>query len=134
MLQVRAIRTIAQRGVLLVGTAHGADLGSLLRNIELVPLLGGVTNVTLGDGMAKASNGGAKTRAERSGAPCFTSLLEVGGGGRWVAGGVGGGPQIAAPAGGRLWLAVLLGWRPVMQCTVCCWWCQLLWMCFEAQH
>jgi hypothetical protein len=39
--------------------------------------VGGVKDVTLGDIMAKADNRGLKTRLERSGAPTFTSLLEL---------------------------------------------------------
>jgi stage III sporulation protein SpoIIIAA len=39
---VEAARTISQRGVLLVATAHGTDLGSLLRNAELNSLIGGL--------------------------------------------------------------------------------------------
>jgi len=40
-------------------------------------LVGGVKDVTLGDATAKADNRGLKTRLERSGAPTFTSLLEL---------------------------------------------------------
>lgn len=54
--EVRAVRTIAQRGVLMVATAHGSDIHSLLKNGELVPLLGGVQAVTLGDEEARRSN------------------------------------------------------------------------------
>lgn len=45
--------SIAQRGVLLVGTVHGADLRALLSNPELNPLIGGVQSVTLGDAAAR---------------------------------------------------------------------------------
>jgi hypothetical protein len=81
---VRAVRSIAQRGVMVVGTAHGSSLGELLRNPELVPLVGGVTAVTLGDEAAKRDNAGSKTRLERAGAPAFSSLLVAKG--RWAAG------------------------------------------------
>ncbi len=38
----------------MVGTAHGVSLQSLMKNPDLVPLLGGITAVTLGDSEAKA--------------------------------------------------------------------------------
>lgn len=60
--EVAAARTICERGVLLVGTAHGSSLAGLLRNPELRPLLGGLAAVTLGDAEAKASNAGHKVR------------------------------------------------------------------------
>jgi len=47
--EVRSARTISQRGVSLIATAHGIDLGSLLKNPTLVPLIGGVHPVILGD-------------------------------------------------------------------------------------
>ena len=47
------------RGVRVVASAHG-DLQSLLRNPELNTLVGGTTSVTLGDEMARATNGGSK--------------------------------------------------------------------------
>lgn len=51
--EARAARTISQRGVLLVATAHGTALGSLLRNPELVTLLGGVQPVIMSDAAMK---------------------------------------------------------------------------------
>eukprot|EP00775_Hariotina_reticulata_P005541 gene5541-5777_t len=75
--EVAAARTIAQRGVLLVGTAHGIWLSDLLRNPDLRPLVGGVESVTLGDEEARISNNGVKTRLERAGAATFTMLLEL---------------------------------------------------------
>ncbi|GLC60193.1 hypothetical protein PLESTB_001583700 [Pleodorina starrii] len=81
-LEVDAARTISQRGVMLVATAHGTDLGSLLHNVELNPLVGGTQTVTLGDELAAATNGGSKTRTERRGAPPFRTLVEVMKGGR----------------------------------------------------
>jgi stage III sporulation protein SpoIIIAA len=47
--EVAAIKTIAARGVIAVGTAHGTSLQGLLKNPELNPLVGGVHEVTLGD-------------------------------------------------------------------------------------
>jgi hypothetical protein len=61
----------------MVATAHGVDLRSVLSNVELKPLLGGVTLVTLGDEVARRTNGGQKTCTERTGAPTFTSAVEV---------------------------------------------------------
>ncbi len=46
-----------------MASAHG-DLQSLLKNPELNTLVGGTTSVTLGDAMAKATNGGSKVRRE----------------------------------------------------------------------
>ncbi len=75
--EVQAVRDIAQRGVLMVGTAHGTDIRSLLNNHELSDLIGGVTSVTLGDAQAGKSNGGQKTKLERERPPSFTTLIEV---------------------------------------------------------
>eukprot|EP01106_Pelomyxa_sp_JSP_P016632 TRINITY_DN6295_c0_g1_i1.p1 TRINITY_DN6295_c0_g1~~TRINITY_DN6295_c0_g1_i1.p1 ORF type:complete len:234 (+),score=49.63 TRINITY_DN6295_c0_g1_i1:136-837(+) len=80
--EVLAAETVAQRGVSLVGTAHGIDIHSLLRNPTLRSLVGGVTSVTLGDQMAsqaakKGQSTWKKTRAERAKAPTFDLLVEV---------------------------------------------------------
>lgn len=53
--------TAIRRGVRLVASAHG-DLQSLLKNPSLNSLLGGTTSVTLGDKLAKATQGGNKVR------------------------------------------------------------------------
>lgn len=58
--EVAAARTIAQRGVVLIGTAHGTSMKDLLCNPVLKPLVGGVTPVTLGDVSANQSNRGQK--------------------------------------------------------------------------
>ena len=84
MQEVRATRDIGQRGVLMVGTAHGHSLSSLLANRELSDLVGGVTGVTLGDAEASRSNNGVKTRLERAGTPAFTALVEVQAENRWA--------------------------------------------------
>jgi stage III sporulation protein SpoIIIAA len=60
--EVSAARTIAERGVVLVGTAHGNNLSNLIRNPELRPLVGGVSTVTLGDEMAQKMNNNSKVR------------------------------------------------------------------------
>lgn len=72
--EAEAARTIAQRGAMLVATAHGTRLNDLLRNPDLVTLAGGVTSVTLGDAAAGAAGGGSKTRSERKGTPVFQAL------------------------------------------------------------
>ncbi|WIA12322.1 hypothetical protein OEZ85_012377 [Tetradesmus obliquus] len=81
--EVAAARTICERSVLLVGTAHGSSLAGLLRNPELRSLLGGLAAVTLGDAEAKASNAGHKTRFERAGAATFVTLLELQAKNKW---------------------------------------------------
>lgn len=58
--EAAACQTIAQRGVLLVSTAHGNSLGDLLRNPDLQGLIGGIKAVTLGDRLAHDKNGGHK--------------------------------------------------------------------------
>jgi stage III sporulation protein SpoIIIAA len=82
------VSTTAQRGVCMVATAHGVDLSSLLSNHALNPLLGRLTSVTLSDEAAGTTNGGQKTRTERTGAPTFASAVEVLAVGRWVGGGL----------------------------------------------
>jgi stage III sporulation protein SpoIIIAA len=57
--EVEAVRTIAERGVVLVGTAHG---NNLMRNPVLRPLVGGVNAVTIGDAMATKTNSNVKVR------------------------------------------------------------------------
>jgi hypothetical protein len=78
------VKSTSQRGVCMVATAHGVDLQSVLSNVELKPLLGGVTSVTLGDQAARETNSGQKTRTERTGAPTFTSAVEVLAVDRWA--------------------------------------------------
>ncbi|KAG2449915.1 hypothetical protein HYH02_000021 [Chlamydomonas schloesseri] len=72
-----AARSISQRGVMLVATAHGTDLRSLLSNPDLNSLVGGLQTVILGDAAANAARGGTKTRTERRGEPTFRCLVEV---------------------------------------------------------
>ncbi len=59
--EVRAARTCKERGVGMVGSAHGS-FSSLLRNNELKGLLGGCVAVLLGDKAATEQNGGKKVR------------------------------------------------------------------------
>lgn len=72
-----AVRGIAQRGVVVVGTAHGTHLSGLMANIELNSLIGGIHLVALSDAEAELSNSGSKTRTERKGLPAFSCLVEV---------------------------------------------------------
>eukprot|EP00891_Asterochloris_glomerata_P001828 jgi/Astpho2/1828/e_gw1.00038.58.1_t len=71
-----AARTIAQRGVQLIATAHGQELANVIQNPSLQDLLGGVQNVTLGDDEARR-RGAQKTVRERGSAPTFTACIEM---------------------------------------------------------
>ncbi|HNM50442.1 MAG TPA: ATPase, T2SS/T4P/T4SS family [Candidatus Obscuribacter sp.] len=66
--EAQAARTIAERGVMLIGTAHGNALDNLLKNPTLVDLVGGIQTVTLGDDEARR-RGTQKTVLERSNQP-----------------------------------------------------------------
>ena len=76
-----ACRTIAQRGVQLVATAHGGSLASLIKNPALADLIGGVECVTLGDDEARRrsgqASGGRKTALERASPPTFDAAVEM---------------------------------------------------------
>ncbi len=74
-LEALAARTIAERGVQLVGTAHGRTLDNLLVNPTLADLVGGVQAVTLGDEEARR-RGTQKTVLERKAPPTFDVLVE----------------------------------------------------------
>jgi stage III sporulation protein SpoIIIAA len=71
-----AARTIAERGVMLIGTAHGNGLENLLKNPTLVDLIGGIQTVTLGDDEARRRNT-QKTVLERSTQPTFEICVEI---------------------------------------------------------
>lgn len=71
-----AARTIAERGVQLIGTAHGNTLDNLIRNPTLSDLVGGVQTVTLGDEEARM-RGSQKTVSERKAPPTFTAVVEI---------------------------------------------------------
>jgi len=105
--EAESARTIAQRGVSLVATAHGMSLSSLLKNPTLVKLIGGVHAVTVSDAMAlslsssssssardphtsgnkqaipRKDGGFKKTVLERAGAPTFDMLVELVGYNHW---------------------------------------------------
>jgi stage III sporulation protein SpoIIIAA len=71
-----AARTIAERGVQLIGTAHGNSLENLLMNPTLSDLVGGIDSVTLSDEEARRS-GTQKTVLERKAPPTFEVLIEI---------------------------------------------------------
>src|SRR5437762_4344492 len=71
-----AARTIAERGVQLVGTAHGNSLENLLMNPTLSDLVGGIQAVTLSDEEAKR-RGTQKTVLERKAPPTFDVIIEI---------------------------------------------------------
>ncbi len=74
-LEALAARTIAERGVQLVATAHGNSLGNLLVNPTLSDLIGGIQTVTLGDEEARRRHT-QKTINERKSAPTFDVVVE----------------------------------------------------------
>src|SRR5207244_11878081 len=71
-----AARTIAERGVQLIATAHGNSLDNLLMNPTLADLLGGIHSVTLGDEEARR-RATQKTVLERMAPPTFDTLVEI---------------------------------------------------------
>ncbi len=74
-LEALAARTIAERGVQLVATAHGNSLGNLLVNPTLSDLIGGIQTVTLGDEEARRRHT-QKTINERKSPPTFDVVVE----------------------------------------------------------
>lgn len=75
-LEAQAARTIAERGVQLIGTAHGNTLENLMLNPTLSDLIGGIQSVTLGDEEAKR-RGTQKTILERKSPPTFNIVVEI---------------------------------------------------------
>jgi stage III sporulation protein SpoIIIAA len=75
-LEAGAARTIAERGVQLVGTAHGNTLDNLMLNPTLSDLIGGIQPVTLGDEEARR-RGTQKTVLERKAPPTFDVVVEI---------------------------------------------------------
>lgn len=75
-LEAQAARTIAERGVQLIGTAHGNTLDNLMINPTLSDLIGGIQAVTLGDDEARR-RGTQKTVLERKAPPTFDILVEI---------------------------------------------------------
>lgn len=75
-LECAASKTIAQRGVQLVATAHGNELENVIKNPSLSDLVGGIQSVTLGDEEAKR-RGVQKSILERAGPPTFDVAIEM---------------------------------------------------------
>jgi stage III sporulation protein SpoIIIAA len=75
-LEATAARTIAERGVQLIGTAHGNTLENLLMNPTLSDLVGGIESVTLSDEEARRRST-QKTVLERRSPPTFDVLIEI---------------------------------------------------------
>ncbi|MDD4663824.1 MAG: AAA family ATPase [Caldisericia bacterium] len=74
--EAAASRTIAERGVQLIGTAHGNTLENVLFNPTISDLLGGITSVILSD-EESIRRGTQKTVLERTAAPTFDILIEI---------------------------------------------------------
>ena len=75
-LEALAARTIAERGVQLVGTAHGNRIENLIKNPTLSDLVGGIQSVTLGDDEARR-RGSQKSVLERKAPPTFDIAVEM---------------------------------------------------------
>ena len=75
-LEAQAARTIAERGVQLIGTAHGNTLENIMLNPTLSDLIGGIESVTLSDDEARR-RGTQKTVLERRAPPTFDVLIEI---------------------------------------------------------
>jgi stage III sporulation protein SpoIIIAA len=75
-LEAQAARTIAERGVQLIGTAHGNNLDNLMMNPTLSDLIGGIQTVTLGDDEARRRRT-QKSVLERKAPPTFDVVVEI---------------------------------------------------------
>ena len=75
-LEAMAARTIAERGVQLIGTAHGNTLENLMMNPTLSDLIGGIQSVTLSDEEARR-RGTQKSMLERKAPPTFDVMVEI---------------------------------------------------------
>jgi len=82
-LEATAARTIAERGVQLVGTAHGNKLENLIKNPTITDLIGGIQYVTLGDEEAKR-RGSYKSILERKAPSTFNVAIEIHDSKTWV--------------------------------------------------
>lgn len=74
--EAQAARTIAERGVQLIATAHGTSLDNLIANPTLADLVGGIQSVTLSDEEARRRRT-QKTVLERKAPPTFDVLIEI---------------------------------------------------------
>jgi len=75
-LEALAARTIAEKGVQLVGTTHGNCLENLIKNPPLTDLIGGIQYVTLSDDEAKRRKT-QKSILERKSYPAFQIAIEI---------------------------------------------------------
>lgn len=82
-LEVLAARTIAEKGVQLVGTTHGNCLDNLIKNPPLADLIGGIQYVTLSDDEAKR-RGTQKSILERKAYPAFEIIIEINSQNSWT--------------------------------------------------
>jgi stage III sporulation protein SpoIIIAA len=82
-LEVLAARTIAEKGVQLVGTTHGNCLENLIKNPPLADLIGGIQYVTLSDDEAKR-RGTQKSIIERKAYPAFEIVIEINNQNSWT--------------------------------------------------
>jgi stage III sporulation protein SpoIIIAA len=82
-LEVLAARTIAEKGVQLVGTTHGNRLENLIKNPPLSDLIGGIQYVTLSDDEAKR-RGTQKSILERKSYPAFEIIIEINSQNSWT--------------------------------------------------
>ena len=82
-LEVLATRTIAEKGVQLVGTTHGNCLENLIKNPPLADLIGGIEYVTLSDDEAKR-RGTQKSILERRAYPTFEIIVEINNSNLWT--------------------------------------------------
>jgi stage III sporulation protein SpoIIIAA len=82
-LEVLAARTIAEKGVQLVGTTHGNCLKNLIKNPPLADLIGGIQYVTLSDDEAKR-RGSQKSILERKAYPAFEIVIEINSSNIWT--------------------------------------------------
>ena len=82
-LEVLAARTIAEKGVQLVGTTHGNCLENLIKNPPLADLIGGIQYVTLSDDEAKR-RGTQKSILERKSYPAFEVVIEINSSNSWT--------------------------------------------------
>ena len=76
VLEADAARTVAQRGIQLIGTTHGNTLANVLKNPTTTDLVGGIQYVTLGDEESKR-RGSPKSVLERKASATFDIALEV---------------------------------------------------------
>lgn len=82
-LEVLAARTIAEKGVQLIGTTHGNCLENLIKNPLLSDLIGGIQHVTLSDEEAKR-RGTQKSILERKAYPAFEIIIEINQANIWI--------------------------------------------------